>query len=101
GDIMKAAEHYEAFYELTLGSTWKDETGRTYNSLACEYLWKTYTILADKMLEDKQHQQVIKTLKKALKMAKEGGDMKMEGEAAYCLGLAYHFAGEEQTAIPV
>ncbi|XP_010221099.1 PREDICTED: tetratricopeptide repeat protein 29-like, partial [Tinamus guttatus] len=71
GDIMKAAEHYEAFYELTLGSTWKDETGRTYNSLACEHLWKTYTVLADKMLEDKQHQQVIKTLKKAFKMAKE------------------------------
>ncbi|XP_025898439.1 tetratricopeptide repeat protein 29 [Nothoprocta perdicaria] len=101
GDIMKAVEHYEAFYELTLGSTWTDETGRTYNSLACEHLWKTYTVLADKMLEDKQYQQVIKTLKKALKMAKEGGDMKMEGEAAYCLGLAYHFAGEEQAAIPI
>uniref|UniRef100_A0A8C6YX66 Tetratricopeptide repeat protein 29 n=1 Tax=Nothoprocta perdicaria TaxID=30464 RepID=A0A8C6YX66_NOTPE len=71
GDIMKAVEHYEAFYELTLGSTWTDETGRTYNSLACEHLWKTYTVLADKMLEDKQYQQVIKTLKKALKMAKE------------------------------
>ncbi|XP_010218664.1 PREDICTED: tetratricopeptide repeat protein 29-like, partial [Tinamus guttatus] len=27
--------------------------------------------------------------------------MQMEGEAAYCLGLAYHFAGEEQTAIPI
>lgn len=25
----------------------------------------------------------------------------MEGEAAYCLGLAYHSAGEEQTAILV
>ncbi|XP_064366854.1 tetratricopeptide repeat protein 29 isoform X2 [Dromaius novaehollandiae] len=101
GDIMKAAEHYEAFYELTMGSTWKDETGRTYNSLACEHLWKIYTILADKMLEDKEHQQAVKTLIKALKMAKEGGDMKMEGEAAYCLGLAYHFAGEEQRAIPI
>ncbi|XP_067153216.1 tetratricopeptide repeat protein 29 [Apteryx mantelli] len=101
GNIMKAAEHYEAFYELTVGSTWKDETGRTYNSLACEHLWKIYTVLADKMLEVKEHQQAIKTLIKALKMAKEGGDMKMEGEAAYCLGLTYHFAGEEQTAIPI
>uniref|UniRef100_A0A8B9P000 Tetratricopeptide repeat protein 29 n=1 Tax=Apteryx owenii TaxID=8824 RepID=A0A8B9P000_APTOW len=72
GNIMKAAEHYEAFYELTVGSTWKDETGRTYNSLACEHLWKIYTVLADKMLEVKEHQQAIKTLIKALKMAKEG-----------------------------
>lgn len=30
-----------------------------------------------------------------------GGDMKMEGKAAYCLSLAYHFAGEQQTALSV
>lgn len=30
-----------------------------------------------------------------------GGDKKMEGEAAYCLSLAYHFAGEEKTALSV
>ncbi|XP_010142285.1 PREDICTED: tetratricopeptide repeat protein 29, partial [Buceros rhinoceros silvestris] len=99
GHIMKAAEHYEAFYELTEGLTWKDETGRTYNSLACEHLWRIYTLLADKMLENKEHQQAIKTLIKALKMAKEGGDRKMEGEAAYCLSLAHNFAGEERSAL--
>uniref|UniRef100_A0A8C0B760 Tetratricopeptide repeat protein 29 n=1 Tax=Buteo japonicus TaxID=224669 RepID=A0A8C0B760_9AVES len=99
GHVMKAAEHYEAFYQLTEGSTWKDQTGHTYNSLACEHLWRIYTLLADKMLENKEHQQAIKTLIKALKMAKEGGDTKMEGEAAYCLSLAYHFAGEQQTAL--
>ncbi|XP_042652806.1 tetratricopeptide repeat protein 29 [Tyto alba] len=101
GHLMKAAEHYEAFYQLTEGSTWKDETGHTYNSLACEHLWRIYTLLADKMLENKEHQQAIKTLIKALKMAKEGGDMMMEGEAAYCLSLAYHFAGEQQTALSI
>ncbi|XP_040438269.1 tetratricopeptide repeat protein 29 [Falco naumanni] len=101
GHVMKAAEHYEAFYQLTEGSTWKDETGHTYNSLACEHLWRIYTLLADKMLENKEHQQAIKTLIKALKMAKEGGDMKMEGEALYCLSLAYHFAGEQETALPI
>uniref|UniRef100_A0A8C0B728 Tetratricopeptide repeat protein 29 n=1 Tax=Buteo japonicus TaxID=224669 RepID=A0A8C0B728_9AVES len=101
GHVMKAAEHYEAFYQLTEGSTWKDQTGHTYNSLACEHLWRIYTLLADKMLENKEHQQAIKTLIKALKMAKEGGDTKMEGEAAYCLSLAYHFAGEQQTALSV
>ncbi|XP_072719510.1 tetratricopeptide repeat protein 29 [Ciconia boyciana] len=101
GHVMKAAEHYEAFYQLTEGSTWKDETGHTYNSLACEHLWRIYTLLADKMLENKEYRQAIKTLTKALKMAKEGGDMKMEGEAVYCLSLAYHFAGEQQTALSI
>ena len=69
---MEAAEHYEAFYQLTEGSSWKDETGHTYNLLACEHLWRIYTLLADKMLENKEHQEAIKTLIKALKMAKEG-----------------------------
>uniref|UniRef100_A0A8C0F7G5 Tetratricopeptide repeat protein 29 n=1 Tax=Bubo bubo TaxID=30461 RepID=A0A8C0F7G5_BUBBB len=101
GHVMKAAEHYEVFYQLTEGSTWKDETGHTYNSLACEHLWRIYTLLADKMLENKEHQQAIKTLIKALKMAKEGGDKMMEGEATYYLSLAYHFAGEQQTALSV
>ncbi|XP_039395136.1 tetratricopeptide repeat protein 29 isoform X2 [Mauremys reevesii] len=99
GLFMKAAEHYETFHQLTLGRMWNDETGHTYNSLACEHLWRIYTLLADKMLENKEHQQAIKTLIKAFEMAKKGGDKKMEGEAAYCLGLAYHSAGEEQTAI--
>uniref|UniRef100_A0A663NE88 Tetratricopeptide repeat protein 29 n=1 Tax=Athene cunicularia TaxID=194338 RepID=A0A663NE88_ATHCN len=101
GHVMKAAEHYEVFYQLTEGSTWKDETGHTYNSLACEHLWRIYTLLADKMLENKEHDQAIKTLIKALKMAKEGGDKMMEGEAAYYLSLAYHFAGEQQTALSI
>lgn len=69
---MKAAEHFEAFYQLTEGTPWKDETGRTYTSLACQHLWRIYTLLADKMLENKEHQEAIKTLMKALKMAKEG-----------------------------
>uniref|UniRef100_A0A8B9GEH6 Tetratricopeptide repeat protein 29 n=1 Tax=Amazona collaria TaxID=241587 RepID=A0A8B9GEH6_9PSIT len=72
GHVLKAAEYYETFYHLTVGSTWKDVTGHTYNSLASEYLWRIYTLLADKMLENKEHQQAIKTLKKALKMAKNG-----------------------------
>ncbi|NXD80463.1 TTC29 protein, partial [Halcyon senegalensis] len=101
GHTTKAAEHYEAFYQLTEGSTWKDETGHSYKSLACENLWRIYTLLADKMLENKEYKQAIKMLRKALKMAEEGGDMKMEGEAAYCLSLAYHFAGEQHTALPV
>ncbi|RMC13679.1 hypothetical protein DUI87_08757 [Hirundo rustica rustica] len=101
GHVMKAAEHFEAFYQLTEGSAWKDQTGRTYTSLACQHLWRIYTLLADKMLENNEHQEAIKTLLKALKMAKEGGDTKIQGEAAYCLSLAYHFSGEHETALAV
>lgn len=30
-----------------------------------------------------------------------GGDIKMHGEAAYCLSLGYHFSGENETALAV
>ncbi|XP_078533787.1 tetratricopeptide repeat protein 29 isoform X2 [Lissotriton helveticus] len=99
GQLEEAAEHYEAFYRLTLGRKWTDETGRTQNSLACEHLWRIYTLLADKMLENKEHQQAIKSLIKAFQMAKEGGDKKMEGASAYRLGLAYLSAGLPEKAI--
>uniref|UniRef100_A0A8C5UGL0 Tetratricopeptide repeat protein 29 n=1 Tax=Malurus cyaneus samueli TaxID=2593467 RepID=A0A8C5UGL0_9PASS len=72
GLVTQAAEHYETFYQLTEGTPWTDETGQTYNSLACQHLWRIYTLIADKMLENKEHQEAIKMLKKALKMAKEG-----------------------------
>uniref|UniRef100_A0A670YSG3 Tetratricopeptide repeat protein 29 n=1 Tax=Pseudonaja textilis TaxID=8673 RepID=A0A670YSG3_PSETE len=72
GHFLKAVEHYEAFYNLTVGRTWKDNTGRNLNSLACEHLWRIYTLLADKMLANKEHQEAIRTLTKALKMAEEG-----------------------------
>ncbi|KAK2519205.1 Ttc29 [Columba guinea] len=101
GHVMKAAKHYEAFYQLTEGLPWKDETGQTYYSLACKHLWRIYTLLADKMLENKEHQQAINMLRKALEIAKKGGDMKIEGEAAYCLSLAYDFAGEQERALSI
>uniref|UniRef100_A0A8D0L5X4 Tetratricopeptide repeat protein 29 n=1 Tax=Sphenodon punctatus TaxID=8508 RepID=A0A8D0L5X4_SPHPU len=100
GQLMKAAEHYEAFHQLTVGRMWRDERGQSHNLLACEHLWRIYTLLADKMLENNEHQQAIKTLIKAFEMAKKG-NKKMEAEAAYCLGLTYHSAGEEDTAILV
>ncbi|KAM6440820.1 tetratricopeptide repeat protein 29 isoform 1-T1 [Liasis olivaceus] len=99
GHFLKAVEHYEAFYNLTVGRTWKDDTGRYFNSLACEHLWRIYTLLADKMLGNKEHQEAIGTLIKAFRMAKEAENMKMEGETAFCLGIAYHSAGELKTAI--
>ncbi|XP_015199989.2 tetratricopeptide repeat protein 29 isoform X4 [Lepisosteus oculatus] len=99
GQLEKATEHYEAFHHLTLGRAWKDEAGRTHNSWACEGLWRIYTLLADKMLENKEHKQAIKTLIKAFEMAKEAGDKKIEGKAAYRVGLAYQSSGDQQTAM--
>lgn len=72
GQFLKAAEHYEAFYQLTVGRVWKDETGQSLNTLACEHLWRIYALQAEKMLQNKEHQQAIKTLIKAFEMAKEG-----------------------------
>ncbi|MEE6461355.1 hypothetical protein FKM82_001267 [Ascaphus truei] len=101
GQLEKAAEHYEAFYHLTVGRIWKDEAGRTHNSLSCENLWRIYTLLSERMLGNKEYQQAIKALIKAFDMAKEGGDKKLEGEAAYRLGVAHISSGNPQTAISV
>ncbi|KAM5255828.1 tetratricopeptide repeat protein 29 [Ctenodactylus gundi] len=101
GQLLEAAEHYEAFHQLTQGRIWKDETGRFLNLLACESLLRTYRLLSDKMLENKEYKQAIKILIKASEIAKEGNDKKMEGEASYYLGLAYLAAGEYETALTV
>ncbi|XP_016062349.1 PREDICTED: tetratricopeptide repeat protein 29 [Miniopterus natalensis] len=99
GYLLEAAEHYEAFHQLTQGRIWKDETGRFLNLLACESLLRTYRLLSDKMLENKDYKQAIRILIKASEIAKEGNDKKMEGEAAYYLGLAHLAAGEYETAL--
>ncbi|XP_023589338.1 tetratricopeptide repeat protein 29 isoform X1 [Trichechus manatus latirostris] len=101
GQLSEAAEHYEAFHQLTQGRIWKDETGRFLNLLACESLLRTYRLLSDKMLENKEYKQAIRILIKASEIAKEGSDKKMEGEASYYLGLAYLAAGEYETALTV
>ncbi|XP_046946324.1 tetratricopeptide repeat protein 29 [Lynx rufus] len=101
GQLLEAAEHYEAFHQLTQGRIWKDETGRFLNLLACESLLRTYRLLSDKMLENKEYKQAIRILIKASEIAKEGSDKKMEGEASYYLGLAHLAAEEYETALTV
>lgn len=101
GELLKAAHHYEAFHELTQGRLWKDETGQLLNLLACENLVRTYRLLADKMLENKEYKQAIKILIKASEIAKEGNNTAVEGEASYYLGLAHLAAGEYETALTV
>ncbi|ELW70045.1 Tetratricopeptide repeat protein 29, partial [Tupaia chinensis] len=99
GQLLEAAEHYEAFHQSTQGRIWKDEKGRFLNLLACESLLRTYRLLSDKMLENKEYKQAIKILIKASEIAKEGNDKKMEGEASYYLGLAHLAAGEYERAL--
>ncbi|XP_058921729.1 tetratricopeptide repeat protein 29 isoform X2 [Kogia breviceps] len=101
GQLLEAAEHYEAFHQLTQGRIWKDETGRVLNLLACESLLRIYRLLSDKMLENKEYKQAIRILIKASEIAKEGNDKKMEEEASYYLGLAHLAAGEYETALAV
>ncbi|XP_045432642.1 tetratricopeptide repeat protein 29 [Pipistrellus kuhlii] len=99
GQLLEAAEHYEAFHQLTQGRIWKDGAGRFLNLLACESLLRTYRLLSDKMLENKDYTQAIRILIKASEIAKEGNDKKMEGEASYYLGLAHLAAGEHDIAL--
>ncbi|XP_076995992.1 tetratricopeptide repeat protein 29 isoform X3 [Tamandua tetradactyla] len=101
GQLLEAAEHYEAFHQLTQGRIWKDETGCFLNLLACKSLLRTYRLLSDKMLENKEYKEAIKILIKASEITKEGSDKKMEGEASYYLGLAHLAAGEYEMALTV
>lgn len=73
GQLLEAAEYYETFHQLTQGRIWKDEMGHVLNLLACESLLRTYRLLSDKMLENKEYKQAIKILIKATEIAKEGG----------------------------
>ncbi|XP_072477294.1 tetratricopeptide repeat protein 29 isoform X1 [Notamacropus eugenii] len=98
GQLTEAAERYELFHEKTVGRLWEDANGRTLNFMACENLRRIYTMLAERMLNEKQYKHAIRTLLKACEKAKEGGDKKMEGEAAFALGVAYHEAGEFELA---
>uniref|UniRef100_F6WNZ4 Tetratricopeptide repeat protein 29 n=1 Tax=Monodelphis domestica TaxID=13616 RepID=F6WNZ4_MONDO len=98
GQLEAAVENYETFHEMTEGRMWTNADGQTFNFLACENLRRIYALLAEKMLSNKNYKKAIRILLKARERAKEGGDMKMEGEAAYDLGLAYHKAGEFELA---
>uniref|UniRef100_UPI00398EE6E6 tetratricopeptide repeat protein 29 isoform X2 n=1 Tax=Pristiophorus japonicus TaxID=55135 RepID=UPI00398EE6E6 len=99
GQLDKAAEHYEVFYQLTMGKTWQDENGGCHFAQACANLWRIYTELADEKLESGQYREANKSLRKAYDIAKEGGDRKMELAALYRVALGYLSAGDPDTAI--
>ncbi|XP_031647473.1 tetratricopeptide repeat protein 29 isoform X1 [Oncorhynchus kisutch] len=98
GQLDSAREQYECFYQLTAGRAWRSEGGRSLHCQACEGLWRVYTQLAERPLQANDYRAAIDTLSKAFQMAKEAGDHRIEGEAAYRVGLAYQCVGDQVTA---
>ncbi|XP_062871724.1 tetratricopeptide repeat protein 29 [Trichomycterus rosablanca] len=98
GDLELAREHLEVFHHMAVGRPWQDKSGQTHQSKACKKLCRVYMLLAQGHLQSKEYRPAIDMLNKAYELAKEGGDKKMEAEAAYTVGLAYQSTGDRRTA---
>ncbi|KAL5011539.1 hypothetical protein ScPMuIL_010090 [Solemya velum] len=99
GDCHEAAANYEAYYRLTSNnSTWTKEDGLNFHTDACINLCRINTILGQNA-QTEDPQVALNFLIKANEMAKESLELRMEGEAAYRLGLAYDRTGDHQTAL--
>lgn len=98
GDLCKAAEYLESFYNLTKGRLWQTDDGENLHSLSCGHLRRVYTTMADEVKEADMMKS-IDYLLKAYGMAKESGDSQQEGLAGYRLGSAYEEIGDAETAI--
>lgn len=98
GDIHGAAEQFENYYKLSTDhKEWIQSDGLTYNTDACIHLCRIYTTLARS--ESTEPETTLEYLNKALEMAKESLDRKLEGEASYRLGLAYDQGNDGETAL--
>lgn len=98
GDMAKAAQYFESFYNLTKGRLWQTDSGENMHSLSCDHLRRVYSTIADEVKKEDM-QESIKHLLKAYEMAKEGGDASKEGMAGFRLGTAYEEVGDPETAI--
>lgn len=98
GQLDLSREHYECFYHQTAGRRWAGPDGVSLHSLACQGLCSVYTQLAQRPLLAGEYRAAIHSLSKAFDMAREAGDKRIEGEAAYQVGLAYQHVGDQQTA---
>ena len=49
GDLFKAAEYLESFYNLTKGRLWQTDDGENLHSLSCGHLRRVYTTMADEV----------------------------------------------------
>ncbi|EDO47081.1 predicted protein, partial [Nematostella vectensis] len=98
GDLHKAAEYFESFYNLTKGRIWQMDSGENLHSMSCENLRRVYTAISDLVTEE-DVRAGIGYLLKAYEMAKESGDTRQEGLAGYRLGAAYESVGDPETAL--
>ena len=73
GEFAAAADHFEAFYELTSSKDWSTEDSSALHSQSCEHLRRLYTTMADTYQREPKLdlQEAITYLLKALEMAKE------------------------------
>lgn len=99
GDYYNAAENFEAYYELaSQHKEWTTADGISFHTDACIHLSRIYTTIGDRV-QPESLEQMLEYLTKAYNSAKESQQQKLEGEAAYRLGLAADSAGDSDTAL--
>ncbi|WAQ99087.1 TTC29-like protein [Mya arenaria] len=83
-----AAEDFESYYKLAIeNKDWTTADGISYHTDSCIHLADIYTTIGER-LESENQELMLEYLTKAYNMAKESQHQKLEGEAAYRLGLA-------------
>ncbi|XP_076446157.1 tetratricopeptide repeat protein 29-like [Babylonia areolata] len=105
GDYFGSAEHFEAYYDVCKAnlSTWVNdvvEKGKVSPFTdACVHLYRIYTSIGDKLEREDEREKMLEFFTKAFDMTKQAKDKKLEGNAAYRLGLAYEDSGDVETAL--
>ncbi|XP_052075827.1 tetratricopeptide repeat protein 29-like isoform X1 [Mytilus californianus] len=99
GDVLSAAEHFEAYYKLSVDHReWIQADNLTFHTDACINLWRIYSSIAAS-IEEEDSQESLDYLIKALKLATESQDKELQGIASYRLGHAYEQNGDGETAL--
>lgn len=100
GDYFQAMENFEKFFDIAKDKPdWSIEEGLTMHSTSCTNLARIYTTIAKGFETDGDLEQYLYYLKRAYDMAKESGDKKLEGDAAYRLGVAFEKNEDPDTAL--
>ncbi|PVD34558.1 hypothetical protein C0Q70_05834 [Pomacea canaliculata] len=101
---LQAAEHFEAYYKLSKEhkDEWLIQTEEglclSFFADACINLCRIYTTISDR-LGSEDMEKSLGYLVMAFDKAKESEETRLEGEAAYRLGLEYHKYGNVDTAL--
>lgn len=98
-DFYNAAEHFEAYYDLSKeNKDWTTGDGISFYTDSCIHLFRIYTTIGERLAQE-DPELMLEYLTKAYNSAKESEQQKLEGEAAYRLGLASDTAGDSDTAL--